>query len=286
MKQRQIIFGFLFPTRQYAAKAVHPAMCPLYNPASSFEASLMFNSLHLLATRTYMSSIAKLFYQISYLTRVITFIQAHPLRNLLRGLRAFYWDTFYGRLCHFAVMPISSINRQANRYSGTLSKQTAFNTLFGPVRRVWAGFFPRQVGPLSWHHPSIAMTSQYLLTHHSLPEPFSRASEKLRLGSIAETASGLCCLSKYRFHSKRSIDNRFSVQKESRPLRCDLALSVGHRQNDEYSDVLVSMARSFPIIRLKSCIYFLLSVFSFLNPFKGIIAFDYIGYSWVIRIGS
>jgi hypothetical protein len=46
------------------------------------------------------------------------------------------------------------------------------------------------------------------------------------------------------------------------------------------------MARSFPIIRLKSCIYFLFSVFSSLNPFKGIVASEYIGYSGVIRIGS
>jgi hypothetical protein len=46
------------------------------------------------------------------------------------------------------------------------------------------------------------------------------------------------------------------------------------------------MARSFSTIRLKSCIYFLFSVFSSLNPFKGITAFDYIGYSGLIRIGS
>jgi hypothetical protein len=46
------------------------------------------------------------------------------------------------------------------------------------------------------------------------------------------------------------------------------------------------MARAFPIIGLKSCICSLFSIFSSLNPFKGTIAFDYIGYSGVIRIGS
>jgi hypothetical protein len=51
-------------------------------------------------------------------------------------------------------------------------------------------------------------------------------------------------------------------------------------------DASVSMARFFPIIRLKSCIYFLFSFFSSLNPFKGIVASEYIGYSGVIRIGS
>jgi hypothetical protein len=43
---------------------------------------------------------------------------------------------------------------------------------------------------------------------------------------------------------------------------------------------------SFPIIRLKSCICFLFFVFSSLNPFKGTIAFEYVGNSGVIRIGS
>jgi hypothetical protein len=46
------------------------------------------------------------------------------------------------------------------------------------------------------------------------------------------------------------------------------------------------MARPFPIIRLKFYTDFLFFVFSSLNPFKGIIASDYIGHSGVIRIGS
>jgi len=286
MKQSQIIFRFLFPTRQYASKAVHPAMCSLYNPATGFETSLMFNRLRLFATRTNMSGIAKRFHQVSYLTRIVTFIKTHALFFPFSRLWSFHWNTFYSRLSHFAIMSISTINRQANRHTRAFGKQTAFNAFFSPVRGVWAGFFPRQAGLLSWRHPSIAMTSQYLSTHHNLPEPSSKALEKLLPRSTPEIVSEPCCLSKYRFHSKRSIDSRFSIRKEFRPSPCDPALSVCHRQSDEYSDVLVSMARSFPIIRLKSCIYFLFSVFSSLNPFKGIVASDYIGYSGVIRIGS
>jgi len=286
MKQRQIIFRLLFPSRQDAAKTVHPAMCSFYNPTTSLEASLALNGLCLFATRTNMSGIAKLFHQVSYLTRIITLIQTHPLRLFLRRLRPFYRNTFYRRLCHFAIMSISSINRQANRHTRTFSKQTAFNTFFGPIRRIWAGFFPRQAEPWSWHHPSIAMTSQYLSTHHNLPKPLSKVSEKLQLGSTPETASELCCLSKCQFHLRHSIDNRFAIRKESRPLPCDPVLSVCHHQNDEYWDASVSTARFFPIIRLESCICFLFFFFPSLNPFKGTIAFDYIGYSGVIRIGS
>jgi hypothetical protein len=46
------------------------------------------------------------------------------------------------------------------------------------------------------------------------------------------------------------------------------------------------MVRFFPITRLKFYIGFLFFVSSFLNPFKGIVAFEYIGDSGVIRIGS
>jgi len=69
-------------------------------------------------------------------------------------------------------------------------------------------------------------------------------------------------------------------------LLCDPALSVCRRQSDACLDVLVLAARLFSIIRLKYSIYFLFFVFSSLNPFKGIIAFDYIGNLGVIRIGS
>jgi len=286
MKQSQVIFRLLFPPRQDAAEAVHPAMCPLYNPAASFESCLPFNCLCLFATRTDMSGIAKLFHQVSYLTRIITLIQAHPLRLFLRRLRPFYWNTFYRRLCHFAIMSISSINRQANRHTRTFSKQTAFNTFFGPIRRVWACFFPRQAGLWSWRHPSIAMTSQSLSSHHNLPEPSSRVAEKLRLLSTPEIVSGLCCSNKFQSDSARSIDSRSAKQKVSHPLLCDPVLSAFRHQSGEYLDAWVSMARSFPIIRLKSCIGSLFSVFSSLNPFKGTIAFDYIGYSGVIRIGT
>ena len=286
MKQSQIIFRFLFPPRQDAAKSVHPAMRPFHNPATSLESSFMFNSLCFFAARANMSSIAKLFYQVSYLTRIITFIKTHALFFSFSRLWPFYRNTFYRRFRHFAIMSIRSVNRQANRHPNTFSKQTAFNAFFGPVRRVWAGFFPRQAGPLSWHHPSTAMTSQYLLTHHNLLMPLPKVSEKFQLVPIPEIVSAPYCWNKYLFHLMRSTGSQFATRKISHPLLCDPALSVCRRRNDVCLDALVSMARFFPITRLKSYICFLLFVFSSLNPFKGTIAFDYIGNSEVIRIGS
>ena len=286
MKQSQVIFRFLFPSRQYSTKAVHPAMRSLYNPAASLETSFVFNRLCFFATRTNVSGIAKRFHQISYLTRIIALIKTHALFFPFSRLWPFHWNTFYRRFCHFAVMSIGTINRQANRHTGTFGKQTAFNAFFSPVRGVWAGFFPRQAGLLSWHRPLIATTSQFLSIRHNLSMPSSRVLEKLRLLPIPGIANEPCCLSKYRFRSRRSIDSRFSIRKEFRPLPYDPALLVCRRRSDEYLDAWVSMARSLPIIRLKSCICFLFSVFSSLNPFKGIVASDYIGHSGVIRIGS
>jgi hypothetical protein len=294
MKQAQIILRFLLPPRQNAAKTVHPTMRPFRNPAASFETGFSFNRLCFFTTRTNMSGITKLFYQISHLTRIITLIQTHTLRLLLRRLRTLYGDTFYRSLDHLAIMPICSVNRQANRHTRRFGQQTPFNAFFGAVCRVWARFFPRPAGPCSWRRPSTAKTNLSLSARHSLAEPTPRVSERHRLWSIPETLNERCCSNKYQFRSMRSTDSQFSIQKTLHPWLCDPAPAACRHRNDVYSDVLAAMAQFFPITRLKSYICsfdfaqdkFLSFVFSSLNPFKGTIAFEYIGHSGVIRIGS
>jgi hypothetical protein len=286
MKQGQIIFRFLFPTRQNATKPVHPAMGSLDDPASRFEASLLFNRLCFFTTRANMSCIAKFFHQVSYFSRIIPFIKTHSLFFLFRRLRPFHRNTFYRCLCQFTIMSIRSVNCQANRDSKTFRQQAAFNAFFGSVRRVWAGFFPRQAGLLSWRRPSTAMTSQSLLAHHNLLMPWPTVSEKFQLGPIPEIVSAPYYLSKYLSRSMHSTGSRFAIRKKSHPWLCDPVLSAGRRQSGACLGAWVSMARFFPITRLKFYTGFLMFVFSSLNPFKGTIASDYIGYSGVIRIGS
>ena len=286
MKQCQIILRFLFPPRQYTAKPVHPAMRPLYNPSASFEAGFMFDRLGFVASGSNVGCITKLFNQTSYLTRIVSLIQRHTLRLLLCRFRTLYHNTLYCCLHHPAVMAICSIDCQADRHATCLGQQTPFNAFFGPIRRVWAGFFPRQAGLFLLHRTSTAMNNQYHSTRHSFSEPVPTVSEKHRLWSTPEIASVLCCWSRYQSRSRRSIDNRSAIQKEFRPLPCGPAPLACRHRNDVYSGASVSAARFFPIVRLKSYICFLFFVFSFLNPFKGIIAFEYIGNSVVIRIGS
>jgi len=286
MKQAQIILRFLFPPYQNAAEAVHPAMRPFHNPSASLEAGFMFDRLGFFTSGSNVGCITKLFDQISYLTRIVSLIQRHTLRLLLCRFRTLYHNTFYRCLHHLAVMAICSIDCQADRHTSCLGQQTAFNTFFGPVRRVWACFFPRQAGPLSWRHPSIATTSLSLSARHNPPEQAPRVSGIVRLWSNSETASEPYCSNKYPSHSRRSIDSRFAIQRRCRPLPCGPALWAFRRRNDGYSSVSATTARSFPITGLKFGIGSLLFVFLSLNPFKGTIAFEYIGNSRVIRIGS
>ena len=286
MKKAKIILRFLLPSYQYTPETIHPTVSSLGDPATGFEANLMLDRLGFFTTRANMSGISKLFHQSSYLTGIISLIQTYALRLLLRRLRARHRDTLKRSLNHFAVMSIRPGNRQADRYTIGFSQQTSFNALFGPIRRVWAGFSPRQAGPCSSHRPWTAKTSQSLSTRHSSQEPSPRASEKLRLRSTPETASGLYCWNKSPFRSERSTDSRFAVQRIFRSWPCDRPPSACHLRNDVYLDALAEVVRSFAIIHPRYCICFLFFVFSFLNPFKGTVAFEYIGNSGVIRIGS
>jgi hypothetical protein len=261
-------------------------MRPLHNPSPSFEASFMFDRLGLFTSGSNVGCITKLFHQITHLTRIISLIQRHTLWLLLCRFRTLYRNTLYRCRNHLAVMPICSIDCQADRHTFGFRQQTSFNTLFSPIRRVWAGFFPRPAALWSLRHPSIAKTSQYLSIRHTLPEPVPIVSERPRLWSTLENGCGLYYLNKYLFRSERSTDSRFAGQKGFRPWPYDPEPLVCRHQNDAYSYALVSTARFFPIIRLKSCICFLFYVYSSLNPFKGTVAFENIGYSGVIRIGS
>ena len=286
MKKTKIIFRFLLPPYQYAPETIHPTVCSLSDPATGFEANLALDRLGFLTTRANMGSISKLFYQSSYLTRIVSLIQTHSLRFLRSRLWARHRDTLKRSLNHFAVMSIRPGNRQADRYAVGFRQQTSFNALLGPIRRVWTGFFPRQVGPCSSPRPLTAKTSQSLSTRHSLEEPSPRVSEKLRLRSTPETASGLYYWNKSLFHSERSTDSRFAVQRIFRSWPCDLSPSACHHRNDVCSDALAAAVRSFPIIYLRACICLLFFVSSSLNPFKGTVAFEHIGNSRVIGIGS
>ena len=286
MNQGKVILRFLLPTDQDTPEAIHPTVRPFCHPAACFEAHLMLDRLSFFAPRANMSGIGKFLHQRSDLPGIIRLIQTHPLGTYPCRPRAGYRDTLKRRLDHFTVMAIGPGNRHANRDTVGFCQQTAFNASLGSIRRVGAGFFPHPAGPWSWPRPSTATTNQSPSARHSLPEPGPRVSETLRLASIPEIANERCCWNKYPSRSKRSTGSRFAAQRECHPWPGDPGLAAGPRRNDACWDASVSKARSFPIARPKSCIGFLFSVSSSLNPFRGTIASEYIGYPRVIRIGS
>ena len=286
MNHRQVIFRFLFPSDQDAAKAIHPAMGSLHHPTTRLEAGLSFDRLRFLTACLDVGRITELLDQIAHRVIVITFVQAHPLRMASAGLGAFDRNTLQRRLDQLAVMPIGAVNRQANRYAAGFRQQTAINAFFGPIRGIGAGFFPRPAGLLSSRRPSTATTSRCLLIYRNLPKPIPTASKTPRPGSILETASGPCCWNTSPFRLTRSIGNRFAGRKRFRPWPDGPAPGADRRRNDGCSYALAAMALFFAIICPKSCTDSSFFASSSLNPFKSILAFVCIGYSGVIRIGS
>ena len=286
MKKAKIILRFLFPSYQYAPETIHPTMRPLGHPATGLEANLTLDRLGFFTPRANMSSICKLFDQGADLTRIIRLIQTHALRFLRRRLRTNHGNTLQCCFDHFTVMSIRPGNRQANRHTVGFRQQTALNAPFGPICRIGTGFFPRPAGLWSSRHPWTATTSQSLSPRHTRQAPSPRVSERRRLASIPESVNARCYSNKSPSRSERSIDSRFSIQRRCRPWPGGRALLAGRRRNDACWDASGAKARFCPIVRRISCICFLSSVLSSLNPFRGTIASEYIGHQGVIRIGS
>ena len=286
MNQSQVIFRFLFPSRQDTAEAIHPAMSPLHHPTTRFETGLSFDRLRFLTARLDVGRITEFLDQITHRVIVIPFVQTHTLRMPSAGFGTFDWNTLQRRFDQLAIMSISAINRQANGYATSLRKQTALNAFLGPIRRIGAGFFPRPAELWSWRRPWTAKTNRCLSIHRNPPKPFPTASGTRQLGSTLENASGQCCWNKYPFRLRRSIDNRFAGRKRFRPSLYGPAPWADRRQTDAYSYAWAVTALFVPISRPKSYTGSSFFASSSLNPFKSILAFEYIGHSGVIRIGS
>ena len=286
MKQTQVIFWFLFPSCQDTSEAVHPTVSPFHYPTSSFETGLPFDRLSFLTACFYVSRIAKLLYQITHRVIIIAFVQTHTLRFSLASLRTLYRDTLQRSFGQLAIMPIRPSNRQANRHAAGFSKQTSFYAFFGPIRRVWARFFPHLMELWSWPRPWIAKTNRCLSIRRSFPRPFPRVYETPRPLSTPENDHGPYCWGKSRWRSGRSTDSRYVTQRKCHPCTCDPRLAVGRHQNDACSCAWARAAQSFSITHLKYDTYSFFFACSSVNPFKGTIAFEYIGNSRVIRIGS
>ena len=108
-------------------ETIHPTVLPLGHPATGLDAHLTLDRLGFFTQRANMSGIRKLFYQGSYLARIIGLIHTHALRVFRRRLRANHRNILQYCFNHFAVMPVRPGNRQTNRDTVGFRQQTALN---------------------------------------------------------------------------------------------------------------------------------------------------------------
>lgn len=246
MKHGQIVFWTLLPTDQNPAEPVHPAMGSLDDPPARCESGLALDSLSFLAAGADVRSVSKLPHQAPDLSIVIPFIQAKPLRYLPGRSGTSYRNAFQGWLHQPHVVPVRALDRQSDGNPGSLTQQASLNAVFGSVRRIWPGFFPRPMAPSSSRHPSTARPSRCPSTHRTRSARSPRVSQRPRPCTTVETADGPwnCC--KFRSRSTRSTDILCAGRKKCHSWPAGLEPGDGPQAQDRAPDVSATTARSGP----------------------------------------
>jgi hypothetical protein len=90
----------------------------LNHPTPSLESSLAFDGLGFLSTWTDVCSELELVSEIAYLLVVVAFVQTKPLRSCLSGRGTFYGHTLKGFTRQFEVVPVGTVDCEADRDPG------------------------------------------------------------------------------------------------------------------------------------------------------------------------
>src|SRR4051812_29446357 len=106
MQHAEVVLDLLLPTDQNPAESIHPAVGPLYHPATGLEPRLPLQRLRLLASGPYMRREAELPNQLPGVVVVVTLVQTHPLRLLLRRLGTLHRDALQRRLHQLLVVAV------------------------------------------------------------------------------------------------------------------------------------------------------------------------------------
>lgn len=267
MKHCQIVFRNLLPTDQNPAESVHPAMGSLDNPPACFESSPARDGLDFLTASADVRRVSELPHQVPDLLVVIPFIQAKPLRGLPGRSGTSHWNALQGWLHQPHVVPIRALNCQSNGNPGSLTQQTSLDAVFGSVRRIWSGFFPRPTAPSSSRHPSTARPNQCPSTRHTRSARSPRVAQRPRLYATVETADGPwnCCISRSR--STRSTDSRCARRTLCRSWPAGREPGGGLQPKDLAPGVWATTARSVPTPhRVAATTETACSIFSFSSP--------------------
>src|SRR5215210_4131662 len=138
MQKREIVAHFLVPADQHAPEAIHPTMRALHDPPAGLETSLLRERLGLFPPRPDVGREPKLNQQLTYLVVVIALVQAHPLRLRRGGRRALNRDARERRLDHLEIIPIGSLNSNANGDAAAVGEDAPFGANLPTVGRILA----------------------------------------------------------------------------------------------------------------------------------------------------
>src|SRR3989344_399312 len=101
-------------------------MSAFHHPSPGFPPGFLFDVLCFFASRSDMRGISELVKNIANLVIIVSLIETDALRVIPCRPWMFNRNTLDRLFRHFEVVAISSINGKTNRYSVSISKQTAF----------------------------------------------------------------------------------------------------------------------------------------------------------------
>lgn len=154
---------------------------------------------------------------------VVPLVQAHTLRVIGLGARPADWDARHGRREQLAVMPLRTVHGDPDWDAATVGKQTALGASFGPIRGVWAGFFPRRAEPSSWLRPSPTTASRCRAGGRSSATRVSRILRRRPPSSTPESGDAPTKGDRSRSPSTRPRGTLCAQRRGSRPSPRDPA---------------------------------------------------------------
>jgi hypothetical protein len=111
------------------------------------------------------------------------------------------------------VMRIGAGNRHAQRHAATIGQHRPFHTQLAPIRRVWAGFFPRPREPWWSSRPDFATSIGFLAGRHTAAADTSRACGTRGVAPIPESSGATNCRSRT-LGELLSIGSRFAERRK------------------------------------------------------------------------
>lgn len=132
------------PTDEDRAKAIHPAVGTLDDPATSPEAGSPLDRFGFLAARTNVCGQAELDREGTYLVVVVALVEAPSLRSALGWLRPIDQNSLDRVARHLEVVAVGAVDGNADRNPVGLGQHAALGTTLGSVGWIGSGFFPRR----------------------------------------------------------------------------------------------------------------------------------------------